>query len=74
MDVAGRFNPGSIVERNGRRFADLRRELIIRLEAAGVASDRVETIPDCTICMPDRYYSHRRDGSRAGRMLGFAVL
>ena len=73
-DVAARYAPEAIVERNGRLFADLRRDLRIRLEAAGVAPRRIEAVPDCTICAPDRYFSHRRDGLRAGRMLGFIML
>jgi polyphenol oxidase len=73
-EVAALFVPSAVFVRNGRFFADLRGELRFRLEAAGVDPRHIESVPDCTICSPDRYYSHRRDGSRAGRMLGFIVL
>ena len=42
-----------------------------RLLAAGVAD--VRTVPTCTIC-DERFYSHRREGARAGRQAGIAWL
>jgi YfiH family protein len=42
-----------------------------RLIAAGVAS--VERVDACTIC-DERFFSHRREGERAGRMAGVAWL
>ena len=48
---------------------DLRAIAHERLLAAGVA--RVEDLPACTIC-DERYFSHRREGSRAGRQAGVA--
>jgi polyphenol oxidase len=56
--------------RDGRRI-DLRAIAHERLLAAGVA--RVEDMRACTIC-DERFFSHRREGSRAGRQAGVAWL
>ena len=50
---------------------DLRAIARERLIAAGI--DRVEDRGGCTICA-ERYFSHRREGERAGRMAGVAWL
>ncbi len=42
-----------------------------RLAAAGV--ERIRTVPACTIC-DERFFSHRREGQRAGRQAGIAWL
>jgi hypothetical protein len=34
----------------------------------------VHVAGECTICRPDRYFSHRRDGAPGGRQAGFALL
>jgi polyphenol oxidase len=50
---------------------DLRALAHDRLLAAGVAE--VRDVAACTICNP-RYFSHRREGARAGRQAGVAWL
>lgn len=50
---------------------DLRAVAHDRLVAAGVAE--VRDVAVCTICEP-RYFSHRREGARAGRQAGVAWL
>jgi polyphenol oxidase len=56
--------------RQGSRI-DLRAIAHERLLAHGVA--RVLDVPSCTICDP-RFFSHRREGERAGRQAGVAWL
>jgi YfiH family protein len=56
--------------RNGRRI-DLRTLAHERLLAAGVAE--VRDASACTIC-DERFFSHRREGARAGRQAGVAWL
>jgi YfiH family protein len=56
--------------RNGR-LIDLRAIAHERLLAAGVAQVRDERA--CTIC-DERFFSHRREGTRAGRQAGVAWL
>ena len=57
--------------RGARGHIDLRAIAHERLLAAGVA--RVHDVPGCTIC-DARYFSHRREGTRAGRQAGVAWL
>jgi polyphenol oxidase len=54
-----------------RQHIDLKAIARDRLLAAGV--DRVHDVGLCTIC-DERFFSHRRDGSRAGRQAGIAWL
>jgi copper oxidase (laccase) domain-containing protein len=56
--------------RDGRRI-DLRAIARERLLRAGVA--RVHDVSACTIC-DERFFSHRREGARAGRQVGVAWL
>jgi polyphenol oxidase len=53
------------------RHIDLRAVARDRLHAAGVAE--VRDVDACTICDP-RFFSHRREGIRAGRQAGVAWL
>jgi YfiH family protein len=69
-DVAGRFDPGNVVRRNGRVFLDLRSAAWAVLRAAGLPEGSVEFVGGCTICAPHLFHSYRRDGDRSGRMLG----
>lgn len=57
--------------RVGSRNIDLLALARERLQAGGV--DRVELSGVCTIC-DERFYSHRREGARAGRQAGIAWL
>ena len=52
--------------------ADLPAAAELRLRAAGVAE--VLQSGRCTICEPDRWFSHRRDAGRTGRQAGIAWL
>jgi copper oxidase (laccase) domain-containing protein len=53
------------------RLIDLRAIAHERLLAAGVTE--VGDAQGCTIC-DERYFSHRREGARAGRQAGVAWL
>jgi polyphenol oxidase len=53
------------------RLIDLRAIAHERLLAAGIA--HVRDVQACTIC-DERYFSHRREGARAGRQAGIAWL
>jgi YfiH family protein len=58
------------VHRNGR-LIDLRAIAHDRLLAAGVA--QIDDAPACTIC-DERFFSHRREGTLAGRQAGLAWM
>lgn len=74
IEVASRLSKHAIREHGGRLFADLRSEVVLRLGNAGIFTDRIEADAPCTICGESSFYSHRRDGARSGRMMGFIVL
>jgi copper oxidase (laccase) domain-containing protein len=54
------------------RMLDLRAVALRLLERAGV--EAIEVCELCTSCNPDLFYSHRREGERAGRQGGIAWL
>jgi YfiH family protein len=61
---------GDDVVRDGR--ADLWLCAERSLEGAGAGA--VHVARECTMCLPERYFSHRRDGAPGGRQAGFALL
>ena len=65
--AAPAFRPGP----RGRPHLDLRAANRLQLLEAGLRADNVHAIEECTACRPDRYHSHRRDGSAAGRMISY---
>ena len=73
-DVAGLLRSESVIERNGKLYADLRAELKYRLLNSGIKDNHIEIIPDCTICNKSLFFSHRRDGSLSGRMMGYIMI
>jgi polyphenol oxidase len=72
--VAKQMNDSSILRRDGKLYADLHKEIISRLLEKKVSMENIESIRHCTICNPSLYYSHRRDGSHSGRMLGYIMM
>ncbi len=71
-DVGGplRERFGADAVRDGR--ADLWLCAARALEQAGVRS--VQVVRECTICHPERYFSHRRERGRTGRQGVVGVL
>lgn len=47
---------------------DLRAAVVLRLAAAGLDPDRIDTTDHCTHRDADWFYSYRRDGRRSGRL------
>src|SRR5207247_2132614 len=56
--------------RDGHARLDLWEANRADLVAAGVVPQHIHVAELCTICRPDLFYSYRRDGAGAGRMLG----
>lgn len=52
-----------------RRLLDLRRANRLQLQRAGLAPDSIQAYPGCTACQDRRFWSWRRDGRAAGRLL-----
>jgi copper oxidase (laccase) domain-containing protein len=55
----------------GRPHLDVRAANERQLREAGVPAERIHRLDDCTRCRADLYYSYRRDGPGAGRMVNF---
>jgi hypothetical protein len=73
-DVAARIAPvPPAPDPSAKVPADLGRTVLDRLEALGLARDRIARSVHCTSCRPDLYFSHRRDGAPTGRMLALIV-
>lgn len=78
-DVEAAFEPwGShffIPGPRGRRHLDVVGANRAQLEASGLRSERIDALDLCTRCRGDLFFSYRRDGAEAGRMIsvvGFA--
>lgn len=65
------YAPGSIATAAGtintKHHVDIKAALRIQLASMGV--DRVDVIAGCTLCESERFFSHRRDGLRSGRLV-----
>jgi YfiH family protein len=75
-EVADAFAPlaPSSVRRDGSKpHVDLWVANRALLVAAGVAADRIDAQPPCTMCAPERFFSFRRDGAQIGQQLSFVV-
>ena len=71
-DVAARL-PGAIRQNAaGKRVLDLRAANAAQAVQAGIDPAHVLDAPPCTSCEAQRFYSHRRDGNRTGRMWALA--
>jgi YfiH family protein len=55
----------------GRPHLDVRAAAAAQLERAGLRPERIHHLAHCTSCRSDLYYSYRRDGAGAGRMISF---
>ncbi|MEE2778314.1 MAG: peptidoglycan editing factor PgeF [Acidobacteriota bacterium] len=72
-DVADASTPQVVVEGpSDQPHLDLHRAVMDQLARAGV--DRIDSVPACTRCEPERLWSYRREGPRAGRNLAFVWL
>lgn len=76
-DVAGSFTAAGfgeacLVQGGGERpHLDLVRANREVLERAGVDPEHVQSLDACTSCLPELYFSHRRDAGKTGRQWGY---
>ena len=54
-----------------RPHLDVRAANRAALERAGIPGEQIHSVDECTSCRGDLYYSYRRDGENAGRMISF---
>jgi len=74
-DVRDAFGPAGApffrTTPKGTLHLDVRAANVRQLEEAGVRSESIYHVPECTYCLPGAYHSYRRDGKGAGRMISF---
>ena len=58
----------------GRWQLDLARANACQLVEAGVAERHIETAGQCVACLPQTFFSYRRDNGETGRQMGFIML
>ena len=69
LDVAVSLPPACVTPKSdGKFFVDIKRANLLQLVEYGVRESHIEVNSDCSI-HNHAYHSHRRDGSRSGRML-----
>jgi len=64
----------AVPARPGHWFLDLWKANQKALLSAGVPLKGIKVFGACTSCNPDKFYSHRRSGGKAGRMLAVTKL
>lgn len=67
------YFPHDIIKRDGKLYADVAGANVRQLKEAGVLLDNIENKRICTICSLE-YFSHRRQGVKAGRMISLMML
>lgn len=60
--------------RSGRFHLDLRKANLQQLIEAGVPEEAIQSDDRCTCCRPDLFFSYRREGERAGRLIAALAL
>ena len=75
-EVGGEFPgyfPQEVDAREGKYFLDLPRVLLHQLAALGVPDENIRDCGMCTCC-EKRFFSYRREGAKAGRMISIMAL
>jgi len=63
------YPPGHAPEVSGAAHLDLVAVAQAQLLGAGLRAAHIQTVPFCTACRTDLFFSHRREGSLTGRMM-----
>ena len=58
----------------GKFHVDLKGLNALRLERAGLLAGHVDVSPDCTMCLPEKYWSHRQTQGRRGSQAALIAL
>ena len=56
------------IKENGKFAVDLKGLNRKRLELAGLTGEHIALCEECTACLPERYWSHRKTGDQRGSM------
>lgn len=71
-EVAERFSEDAVNRERARPHVDLAKVLTHQLASDGVK--RIGLVHECTSCNGDRYFSHRAENGKTGRMLSVVGL
>jgi polyphenol oxidase len=72
--VGGRYPAALATTRDGRPALDPAAGAAQALERAGLQAANLRVAGECTIDLPERFFSHRRDHGRTGRQAGIIAL
>lgn len=72
LDALGPKAVTGFVQKGSKYFVDNKFCNTLWLERAGVSE--LDISPDCTMCRPDRYWSHRVTGGKRGAQAGIIML
>ena len=73
LEVADVFDSSWSIPGNGdRHMLDLKSVVKDQLIEAGLENNNILVDNQCTFCEKDKYFSYRRDGNKAGRMVAIA--
>lgn len=72
-ELAQRFGARFGDEVLSARNLDLPLAVELTLKKAGLKAGQIDRLEECTSCLADRYFSHRRDQGRTGRHLNFVA-
>jgi YfiH family protein len=61
-------------EEEGRWMLDLTGVNRLQMEERGVPPENISSVDNCTCCLGDVFFSHRRDGVKTGRHVNFIML
>jgi YfiH family protein len=72
--IANATSTSVIAKRVGEKaFVDLRRAVRLQLNRAGLDDAKIEDVAKCTYCEKELFFSYRRDGANAGRLIAAIV-
>jgi len=70
-DVVAQFDQQFVEEKeNGKYRIVLQKMAFSQLMNSGFKNEYINIMPDCTFCDSEKYHSYRRNGKKAGRMIG----
>ena len=72
--MTGAALPFIQLKQNGKFSVDLKGVNAKRLELAGVEPGHIAVCGECTACLEDKYWSHRRQGTQRGSMASMIQL
>ena len=74
-EVSNKFPIDCLIKGNrDRSFLDLQQVVTNQLIGSQVLKKNIFSSEECTKCNPEKYFSYRRSGSKAGRMIGVIGL